>query len=62
MNEPDQVEPVAVDPDYYWQPIVSCPHAVKVQLLGDGGVATYGLYSGDPFWTHWAPLPKLPRK
>ena len=51
---------VAVAVDYYWQPISSCPHSVKVQLLGQGGVATYGTYHGDKFWTHWCPLPKVP--
>jgi hypothetical protein len=49
---------VAVDKTYYWQPIATCPRGVKVQLLGLGGVAVYGQYSGkDAFWTHWAPLP-----
>ena len=33
---------VAVDPDYYWQPMATCPLGCKVQLLGAGGVATYG--------------------
>ena len=50
---------VAVDPDYYWQPMATCPLAVKVQLLGAGGVATYGQGGrGDSFWQGWAPLPK----
>lgn len=53
---------VAVDPDYYWQPMASCPRSVKVQLLGAGGVATYGIYiESDNFWIGWAPLPKIPR-
>lgn len=54
---------VAVDPDYYWQPMAACPLGVKVQLLGLGGVATYGIYipSADSFWTGWAPLPKVRR-
>lgn len=35
------------------------PVAVKVQLLGAGGVAQYATYNGkDPFWIAWAPLPK----
>lgn len=50
----------AVDQDYYWKPIADCPRGVKVQLLGSGGVATYGVYHGDTFFTHWAPLPKIP--
>ena len=51
---------VAVDRTYYWQPMDTCPRGVKVQLLGRGGVAVYGAYTGkDDFWTHWAPLPTL---
>jgi hypothetical protein len=48
----------AVDPNYYWQPIATCPRSVKVQLLGKGGVAVYASYHSDKFFTHWAPLPK----
>lgn len=52
---------VAVDPDYFWRPITTCPRSVKVQLLGKGGVAIYSTYNGtDSFWTGWAPLPKTP--
>lgn len=52
---------VAVAPDYFWQPIATCPHSVKVQLLGNGGVAQYGVYHGkDDFWVAWAPLPRIP--
>ena len=51
---------VAVDQDYFWQPLDTCPLGVKVQLLGLGKVACYGLYSGkDTFWKAWAPLPKI---
>lgn len=53
---------VAVSTDYYWQRIETCPLSVKVQLLGKGGVAAYGIYHGDKFYTHWAPLPKIPRE
>jgi hypothetical protein len=50
---------VAVATDYYWLPVGgSTPRSVKLQLLGAGGVATYGHYDGSPFWTHWAPLPQ----
>lgn len=53
---------VIVDYDYYWLPIDTCPIGSKVQLLGEGGVAVYGIYRrGDTFWTHWCPLPKLKR-
>lgn len=48
----------AVALDYFWQDDMSkCPPA-KVQLLGEGGVAVYGQYNGDPFWRAWAPCPK----
>lgn len=54
---------VAVDREYYWQPIETCPGGVKVQLLGAGGVAVYGQYiAKDPWWTHWAPLPAKPKE
>ena len=50
---------VAVDQNYFWQPMDTCPRAVKVQLLNAGGVAVYGTYDGkDKFWCAWAPLPK----
>jgi len=56
----DKSGKVAVDHDYFWQPIATCPRGAKVQLLGEGGVAMYGSYSGkEKFYTHWAPLPKL---
>ena len=50
----------AVATDYYWdEDMGRCPRGAKVQLLGAGGVATYGVYNGrDPFWTAWAPCPK----
>lgn len=50
---------VAVAVDYFWQPdMQSCPRGVKVQLLGAGGVAVYGVYMGEPWWEGWAPLPQ----
>jgi hypothetical protein len=50
---------VAVSTDTFWIPIdKDTPRAVKLQLLGKGGVAHYGSYNGDDFWTHWCPLPK----
>lgn len=59
MNYKVNTDNVAVDHGYYWQPMSTCPNGVKVQLLGTGGVATYGHYNGkDTFFTHWAPLPK----
>lgn len=38
--------------------MTSCPRGAKVQLLGAGGVLSYGMYDGDPFWIEWAPLPR----
>ena len=62
MTHLNSDQTVAVDPDYFWRPMKTCPRAVKVQLLGLGGVATYGTHDGkDPFWQGWAPLPKMPR-
>jgi hypothetical protein len=50
---------VAVSKDVYWMPVNSdTPRGTKIQLLGSGGVATYGNYDGDPFWTDWCPLPR----
>lgn len=49
----------AIDTDYYWLEVgADTPRGVKLQLLSISGVATYGQYNGDSFWTHWAPLPK----
>jgi hypothetical protein len=50
---------VAVDREYYWRHISTCPNGVKVQLINRMyGVAVYGQYRPkEPFWTHWAPLP-----
>ena len=60
MTELNSDRTVAVDREYYWQPMSTCPRGVKVQLLGAGGVAVYGTFSGkDTWWTHWAPLPVL---
>jgi hypothetical protein len=54
---------VAVATDTYWQPIdADTPRSVKLQLLSKAGVAVYGTYQGDKFWTHWAPLPKKPKE
>lgn len=52
---------VAVATDVYWIPVDhNTPRGVKLQLLGAGGVATYGIYHGDSFFTHWQALPKIP--
>lgn len=55
-------EGVAVDAEYFWLPMSSCPLASKVQLLTTSGVAVYG--PGNPNHLHyvaWAPLPKKPQ-
>ena len=63
MTKIDSTGAAVVDPDYFWLPIESCPLYVKVQLLSKDGVAIYGsLMNRDPFFTHWAPLPKLRRE
>lgn len=50
---------VAVSTDVYWIPIgMDTPRNVKLQLLSAGGVASYGPYQGEQFWTHWQSLPK----
>jgi len=51
---------VAVATDTFWIPTGSdTPRGVKLQLLGEGGVACYGVYCGEKFWTYWCPVPKL---
>ena len=51
-----------VDHDYFWRPIETAPHGVKLQLLSIYGVAAHGLLSPaiieDGFWVGWTPLPK----
>lgn len=50
---------VAVATDVYFNPDMStAPRGVKLQLIGEGGVAVYSIYNGDPFWIEWAPVPK----
>lgn len=53
---------VAVSPDTYWLKIdADTPRGVKVQLLGLGGIATYGNWDGKSrFWQAWCPVPKKP--
>lgn len=54
----------AVSSEAQFLPIETCPRAVKVILLGAGGVATIGQYSGprDTFWVGWSPLPRKPKE
>jgi hypothetical protein len=55
----DDTRSAAVDREYHWRPIATCPSGVKVQLINRRyGVAVYGTYTRkDCWWTHWAPLP-----
>lgn len=56
----DSTATTAVDKEYHWLPMSTCPRGCKVQLKGAGGVAQYGHYTGKPdddFWAGWAPLP-----
>lgn len=49
-----------VSDEYYWQPMSTCPLALRVLLLGQGGVATVSHWNGkEAFWRGWAPLPKV---
>jgi len=57
----DSTQTAVVDPNYYWQPMDTCPIGAKVQLLNRGGVACHGKWSGkDDHWLGWTPLPKRP--
>lgn len=69
MNQPNEYKvnadrTAAVSTDVEFLPMSSCPRAVKVILLGAGGVATIGEYKGptDTFWEGWFPLMKKRRK
>lgn len=63
LTRTDSTHTAAVDPDYYWRPMSTCPVGSKVQLLNAGGVAVYGKWNGkDNFWQGWAPLPKIRRE
>lgn len=55
---------VAVSNEVFWQKVdINTPRGVKLQLLGIGGVAVYGTYDGKSrFWTHWAPVPRMPKE
>lgn len=43
---------------FYREDMDAAPRAVKLILLGQGGVAALANYDGDPFWVGWAPLPR----
>ena len=49
---------VAVDKNYHWQPMSTCPVNSKVQLLGQGGLPSYGKWDGkDSFYVGWQLIP-----
>lgn len=51
----------AVDHQYFFRSMESCPVNVKVQLLNPDGIAVYGNWNGRDVWPKgWAPLPKIP--
>lgn len=55
----------AIDRGYHWRRIDdNTPLGTKLQLVNkSAGVATYGrIYSRDPWWTHWAPLPTFEKE
>jgi predicted ribosome-associated RNA-binding protein Tma20 len=64
QHDINSAKTVAVDREYYWQPIATCPLGVKVQLINcRSGIAVYGVHRAkDNFWTHWAPLPVFRRE
>lgn len=52
---------MAVDPDYYWEHMETCPRGVEVQLLTKWGRGVTGFYDGkDPQFVGWARKPKIP--
>lgn len=50
----------AVDPDYFWQDIQSCPRGVSVWLLTKYGKAIDGQYTGQTDIIGWCGKPKIP--
>jgi hypothetical protein len=62
MNIKISSSDVAVDQEYFWQALHTCPANVKVQLLTQDGIALYGTYSKGwkTAFIAWAPLPKRP--
>ena len=54
---------VVISLDCFWLPIShATPLGIPLQLLGRGGVATYGQHSPrESFFTHWARLPEHKR-
>jgi hypothetical protein len=52
---------VAVDLEYHWQPMSTCPINRKVQLKGRNGLAGHGNWNGkDRWYVGWTPCPTDP--
>ena len=52
---------VAVDQDYFWQPLETCPRGANVWLLTKYGKSIEGMYApGDKTVVAWCPRPKVP--
>ena len=58
----DSTRTAVVDPDYYYQPIETCPHGKRVLLLTHGNVAVLGTvtFYTTRYYKGWSPLPKIP--
>ena len=51
----------AVDPNYYWQSLSTCPRGVSVWLLTKYGKAIDGQFIGQKDIVGWCPNPKIPQ-
>lgn len=52
---------VAVDQDYHWQSLSTCPRGALVWLLTRWGRGIEGIYKqGDTGVVAWCPKPKIP--
>lgn len=52
---------VVVDQNYFWNLDMAACGVGKVQLIGKGGLPTYGFKHDAPnFYIGWAPVPKMP--
>ena len=50
----------AVDHDYYWRSLDTCPRGVSVWLLTRYGRAIDGQWNGQEDMVGWCPKPKIP--
>ena len=51
----------AVDPNYYWQSLETCPRGVSVWLFTRYGKPIDGQYTGQKDIVGWCPKPKVPQ-